>query len=161
MLAILKRKKVEKYIIENREYYYRLAYSYVKNEADSLDVIQESIIKALISIESLKEIEKVKSWFYKIVIRTSIDYIRKNKKYNDMIDISEIINNGKSDQYKDLDLYKALDELDETYKTIIILKYFEDMKINDIADILDENPNTVKTRLYAGLKKLKIDIGEC
>ncbi|MGG7202246.1 RNA polymerase sigma factor [Clostridium butyricum] len=161
MLAILKRKKVEKYIIENREYYYRLAYSYVKNKADSLDVIQESIIKALISIESLKEIEKVKSWFYKIVIRTSIDYIRKNKKYNDMIDISEIINNGKSDQYKDLDLYKALDELDETYKTIIILRYFEDMKINDIADILDENPNTVKTRLYAGLKKLKIDIGEC
>ena len=161
MLAILKRKKVEKYIIENREYYYRLAYSYVKNEADSLDVIQESIIKALISIESLKEIEKVKSWFYKIVIRTSIDYIRKYKKYNDMIDISEIINNGKSDQYKDLDLYKALDELDETYKTIIILRYFEDMKINDIADILDENPNTVKTRLYAGLKKLKIDIGEC
>ncbi|QUF83753.1 sigma-70 family RNA polymerase sigma factor [Clostridium butyricum] len=161
MLAILKRKKVEKYIIENREYYYRLAYSYVKNEADSLDVIQESIIKALISIESLKEIEKVKSWFYKIVIRTSIDYIRKNKKYNDMIDISEIINNGKSDQYKNLDLYKALDELDETYKTIIILRYFEDMKINDIADILDENPNTVKTRLYAGLKKLKIDIGEC
>ncbi|MEO2604472.1 sigma-70 family RNA polymerase sigma factor [Clostridium butyricum] len=161
MLAILKRKKVEKYIIEDREYYYRLAYSYVKNEADSLDVIQESIIKALISIESLKEIEKVKSWFYKIVIRTSIDYIRKNKKYNDMIDISEIINNGKSDQYKDLDLYKALDELDETYKTIIILRYFEDMKINDIADILDENPNTVKTRLYAGLKKLKIDIGEC
>ncbi|ETJ16418.1 RNA polymerase sigma factor [human gut metagenome] len=161
MLAILKRKKVEKYLIENREYYYRLAYSYVKNEADSLDIIQESIIKALTSIESLKEIEKVKSWFYKIVIRTSIDYIRKNKKYNDMVDISEIINNGKSDQYKDLDLYKALDELDETYKTIIILRYFEDMKINDIADILDENPNTVKTRLYAGLKKLKIDIGEC
>lgn len=161
MLAILKRKKVEKYLIENREYYYRLAYSYVKNEADSLDVIQESIIKALTSIESLKEIEKVKSWFYKIVIRTSIDYIRKNKKYNDMIDISEIINNGKSDEYKDLDLYKALDELDETYKTIIILRYFEDMKINDIADILYENPNTVKTRLYAGLKKLKIDIGEC
>ncbi|MDU4659650.1 MAG: sigma factor, partial [Clostridium butyricum] len=70
MLAILKRKKVEKYLIENREYYYRLAYSYVKNEADSLDIIQESIIKALTSIESLKEIEKVKSWFYKIVIRT-------------------------------------------------------------------------------------------
>lgn len=161
MLAILKRKKVEKYLIENREYYYRLAYSYVKNEADSLDIIQESIIKALTSIESLKEIEKVKSWFYKIVIRTSIDYIRKNKKYNDMIDISEIINNGKSDEYKDLDLYKALDELDETYKTIIILRYFEDMKINDIADILYENPSTVKTRLYAGLKKLKIDIGEC
>lgn len=161
MLAILKRKKVERYLIENREYYYRLAYSYVKNEADSLDIIQESIIKALTSIESLKEIEKVKSWFYKIVIRTSIDYIRKNKKYNDMIDISEIINNGKSDEYKDLDLYKALDELDETYKTIIILRYFEDMKINDIADILYENPNTVKTRLYAGLKRLKIDIGEC
>lgn len=161
MISILKRKKVEKYLIENREYYYRLAYSYVKNEADSLDIIQESIIKALTSIESLKEIEKVKSWFYKIVIRTSIDYIRKNKKYTEMIEISQIISNGKNDEYKDLDLYKALDELDETYKTIIILRYFEDLKINDIADILDENPNTVKTKLYKGLKKLKIDIGEC
>lgn len=161
MILFIKRKKVEKYLIENREYYYRLAYSYVKNESDSLDIIQESIVKALMSIESLKEMEKIKSWFYKIVVRTSIDYIRKHKKYKDMIEISEIINNGKVDEYRNLDLYKALDELDETYRTIIILRYFEDMKIEDIAYILDENPNTVKTRLYRGLKILKIDMGEC
>lgn len=161
MISFIKRKKVEKYIIENREYYYRLAYSYVKNESDSLDIIQESIIKALMSIEGLKEMEKIKPWFYKIVVRTSIDYIRKHKKYKDMIEISEIINNGKADEYRNLDLYKALDELDETYRTIIILRYFEDMKIEDIAYILDENPNTVKTRLYRGLKILKIDMGEC
>lgn len=161
MISFIKRKKVEKYIIENREYYYRLAYSYVKNESDSLDIIQESIIKALMSIEGLKEMEKIKPWFYKIVVRTSIDYIRKHKKYKDMIEISEIINNGKVDEYRNLDLYKALDELDETYRTIIILRYFEDMKIEDIAYILDENPNTVKTRLYRGLKILKIDMGEC
>ena len=78
-----------------------------------------------------------------------------------MIEISEIINTGKTDQYRNLDLYKALDELDEMYRTIIILRYFEDMKIEDIAYILDENLNTVKTRLYRGLKILKIDMGEC
>ena len=48
------------------------------------------------------------------------------------------------------------EELEERERTIVILKYFEEWKIDDIADLLKENPNTVKSILYRSLKKLKI-----
>ena len=43
-------------------------------------------------------------------------------------------------------------------KAVIELRYFEDMKIEDIAKVLDENVNTVKSRLYRGLKKLRLEL---
>jgi RNA polymerase sigma-70 factor (ECF subfamily) len=48
--------------------------------------------------------------------------------------------------------------LPHNYRLIISLRYFEDLKLEEIADILGENLNTVKTRLYAGLKKLRIEL---
>ncbi|SFD10526.1 sigma-70 family RNA polymerase sigma factor [Clostridium uliginosum] len=158
MLKNFKRKKVEKYIIDNRNLFYRIAYTYTKNEANALDVVQESIYKALSSVESLREYKYVKSWFYRILIRTSIDYIRKNTKYSKMMDISEVNDTGKYDQYTDIDLEEALNTLSADYKTIIILRFFEDLKIEEIAEILNENTNTIKTRLYTALRKLKIKI---
>ena len=50
----------------------------------------------------------------------------------------------------------GMEELEERERTIVILKYFEEWKIDDIADLLKENPNTVKSILYRSLKKLKI-----
>ena len=59
------------------------------------------------------------------------------------------------DEIRDIDLYEAIDHLSGPDKTVIILRYFEDMKIDDIAKLLGENKNTVKSRLYATLKKLR------
>lgn len=155
MRGIFKEKKIESYIIENRNDFYKVAYSYTKNEEDALDIVQESIYKALNSIDSLKEDNKIKSWFYKILIRTSIDFIRKNKKY---IYIESMMEESECDEYKDIDLDNALNKIPTKYKTIIILKYFEDFKIEEIAEMLGENVNTVKSRLYAALKKLKVEM---
>ncbi|MDB0441462.1 RNA polymerase sigma factor [Clostridioides difficile] len=160
MFKSLKRRKVERYIIDNKDSFYRIAYSYTKNEEDALDVVQESMYKALYSVESLKEVNYIKTWFYKILVRTSIDFIRKNRKYNNMTDITLIDDTGEYDKYTDLDLKKALEELPIEYKSIIILRFFEDLKIEEVAIILDENVNTVKTRLYTALKKLKLKIEE-
>ena len=48
----------------------------------------------------------------------------------------------------------------EKYRSIIILRYFEDLKLQEIAEILNQNVNTVKTRLYTGLKKLRIEMND-
>ncbi len=160
MFKSLKRTKVEKYIIDNKDSFYRIAYSYTKNEEDALDVAQESMYKALYSVENIKEVNYIKTWFYKILVRTSIDFIRKNRKYNNMTDIDLIDETGEYDKYTDLDLRRALEELPIEYKSIIILRFFEDLKIEEVAIILDENVNTVKTRLYTALKKLKLKIEE-
>ncbi|RRN67144.1 sigma-70 family RNA polymerase sigma factor [Peribacillus simplex] len=146
---------------DHKEDFYRLAFSYVKNQEDALDIVQESIKKALISIETIQKSGSIKCWFYKIVVRTSIDFLRKQKKITLVDDQTiESLSHGKVDTYNDIDLNNALDELPTQYKTVIILRFFEDLKLEEIAEIMDENINTVKTRLYRGLKLLRIFITE-
>ena len=86
--------------------------------------------------------------------------MRKNKKY---VAITEDLQDEYAigyDTYEDIDLQGALERLPEKYRVVIILRYFEDMKIADIAHVLNEKENTVKTRLYNGLSKLKIELIE-
>ena len=65
------------------------------------------------------------------------------------------------DKYNEEDeLYHAMDLLEPKLKMIIILRFFEDMKIEEIAKITKTNTNTVKTRLYKALKILKINMEE-
>lgn len=151
----LKENKVIQYTLEYKESMYRLAYSYTKNEQDALDVVQESICKALTSLDSLKEVDYVKSWMYRIIVNTALDYLRKNKKYVYQEVLEE---GGLYDTYENIDLKQALDKLEEPYLTIVKLRYFEDLKINEIAQILEQNENTIKTRLYTALKKLRVKI---
>lgn len=63
-----------------------------------------------------------------------------------------------NDTYTDIDLQRALEKLPEEYRVIIVLRYFEDMKIDEIANVLSQNTNTIKTKLYTGLRRLKIKI---
>lgn len=148
-------------VIKNKENYYRLAYSYVKNADDALDIVQESIYKAISSIESLKNPKYIKTWFYRIVVNTSLDFLRKHKRV-DVVEqeILERCISGDEDDYENIDLHRALDELSPNYRTIIVLRYFEDLKIEEVADVLNENVNTVKTRLYRALKMLRVKMDD-
>ncbi|WP_340023730.1 RNA polymerase sigma factor [Paenibacillus sp. FSL K6-1096] len=148
-------------ITENQERAYRLAYSYVRNKEDALDIVQDAIHKAFMYIESLKNTSSLKSWFFRIVVTTSLDFIRKQKKIQLMDEETlEIVLPSSQDRYADLDLAKSLDELPEKYRILIILRFFEDMKIEEIAEVLDEKLSTVKTRLYQGLQKLRLNMSE-
>ena len=152
---------VENFIVENREAHYRLAYSYVRNKENALDIVQDSILKALKSIDRLDEISYLKTWFYRIIVNTSIDFIRKQQRITVMDnDILDVHLPRLEDKFNDLDLQDAISQLPLKYKSLIILRFFEDLIIDEIAVIMDENVNTVKTRLYAALKKLRIEIGE-
>lgn len=149
----------EDYVIINKEPIYRLAYSYVKNAEDALDIVQESIYKGISSLESLKDINVIKTWFYRIVVNTSLDFIRKRSREividSEYLFEKELID---MDNYANIDLERALENLPYSYRTIIILRYFEDLKINEIAEVLDININTIKTRLYKGLELLRIEM---
>jgi RNA polymerase sigma-70 factor (ECF subfamily) len=59
-----------------------------------------------------------------------------------------------------VDLHQALEQLEPIDKTVIILRYFEGMQLNQIAQTLDENLSTVKSRLYRSLKKLRVSMEE-
>lgn len=150
---------ITEFIRGNKEDFYRLAYSYVKNSEDALDIVQDSIHKAIRSSHSLQDFSLLKSWFYRIVVNTSLDFLRKHKRVS-IVDTQtmEIIRSGTEDHYENFDLERALDQLAPEYKSIIILRYFEDLKIDEVADVLNENVNTIKTRLYKALKLLRIEL---
>ena len=151
-----KEKWLIKCITENKENVYRIAFSYVKNKEDALDIVQESIYKSLCNVETIRNQESVKSWFYRVVVNTSLDFIRKRKK--EIITEDEKLElhiEGAPDHYENMDLVKTLDELPSKYRTVIILRFFEDMKIEEVADVLEVNVNTVKTRLYQALKLIR------
>lgn len=151
--------QLKDYIVNNQELFYRLAYSYVKNVDDALDVVGESVYKAFSSIDSLKNCDYIKTWFYRIIVNTSLDFLRKRKR--EILTDKEFLldqNEGVMDQYSDVDLKRALDALPETYKSIIVLRFFQDLKLKEIAEVVDENVNTVKTKLYKALEMLRISM---
>ena len=59
------------------------------------------------------------------------------------------------DLHEHEDLYAAINGLDPQLRAIIILRFFENMKISEVAQVLHMNENTVKTRLYSSLRKIK------
>lgn len=154
-------KEIEEYVIKFKASHYRLAYSYSKNTEDALDIIQESIYKAFSSMGSLKNSAYIKTWFYRILVNTSLDFLRKRNKL--VVVEEEVLSNcdfGEMDIYENIDLKVALDSLPCNYRSVIILRYFEDLKLEEIAEILNENVNTIKTHLYKGLQKLRIKMND-
>lgn len=152
----------EKYILmmkENKEEFYKLAYSHVKNEHDALDIISEATYKGLQALHTLREVEYMKTWFYRILINESIKVLRKKKKIIYDNQYIETVREKDVNHEEIMDLYLAVDKLPEKYRSIIILKYLKQMQIEQIADILQLNQNTVKTRLRRGIKQLKLLMG--
>src|SRR5690606_16587937 len=136
-------KRLIDYIWSSRDRFYLLAYSYVKNEQDALDIVQDSIQKALTNLHTLQDQAQIKSWFYTIVVRTSIDFLRRHKRITTIADEAVLsLTEQVSDVYEDLDLHNALAQLPDIYREVIILRYFEDLKIGDVAKALDINTNT-------------------
>ena len=136
---------------------YRLAYSYTKNEQDALDIVQDSIQKGWLALEKLTKREQMKSWFYTILVRTAIDFLRKHKRI-DLIGDDALLQLSEQDTYRNLDLQQALLHLPLQLREVVVLRYFEDLKIEDVAQILTIPLSTAKSRLYKALKLLKIEL---
>ena len=154
-----KRKKLETYVTENIDKIYRLAFSYSKNQQDAEDIVNESVRRALDGVENLRNEEFLGTWFFRIVVNTANTYLKSRSK---LIYLDEIMEDSLTaeDKYENTDLYEAVMKLDSKYIIIIVLKFYEDLTIERISEILDENISTVKTRLYKALKKLRLEISK-
>lgn len=148
---------VEQTFIMNYDKYYRLAYSYVHNEADAVDIVQEAAYKAILKSGSLKSAAFADTWIYRIVINEAYFLLRKKKAVFSEIKENDII---QEDRYKDIDLINAIEELNMEDKTVVILRYYEEKKLEEIAEIMDMNLSTVKSRLYRVLDKLKLALAD-
>lgn len=156
----IKRELIEEIFTEKYDQYYRLAYSYVHHDADAGDIVQNAAYKAIKHCDTLKHPEYAESWVYRIVLNECFQYL-KHPKFVSLEAMEE--ENGldavcQEDHYFDIDLQRALEALSNKDRAVIVLKYFEDKTLDDIARILGENINTIKSRLYRSLKKLQSSI---
>lgn len=146
-------KLVHSRLAEQYDRYYRLAFGIVKNEQDAMDVVQEAAYKAILNCGSLRKREYVDTWLYRIVVNEAMNLFRKRKQEILSAEETELSHN---DHYRDFDLELAIENLDEKERVLITLRFFEDMQLDQIAEVLEENLSTVKSRLYRTLKKLRI-----
>ncbi|NMA69780.1 MAG: sigma-70 family RNA polymerase sigma factor, partial [Desulfitobacterium sp.] len=124
-------KELEDYLLANQQTIYRLAYSYVKNPEDALDITQEAVFKAIAGVDSLKNPQGMKTWVYRIVSNTALDFLRKQKRLVIMDDENLVFHLEESkvnwDEGKDLDLALAMEKLPPRERGRIVLRYFEDL----------------------------------
>lgn len=155
-----KQRKLEKIfeeiILAEKSSFYRLAYMYVKDSNDALDILQESILKAYNKLHTVKDLELLDRWIKRIIVNTAIDFIRKNSKLVLVDEIQSVETSHYDRQYEDL--YEAVDTLPPELKSIIVLKYFQGYTIEEVGEILEISASQVKNKLHKALELLRVEV---
>jgi RNA polymerase sigma factor (sigma-70 family) len=129
---------------------YKVAYSYMRNEHDAKDALQDMYYQALKNIQKVKSPEYFKTWLVRIVINTCNQHKRKQKRI--------VLTNEMEHSVYTNELFEMNDtiaKLSIEQQQLIHLKYFKDLKNSEIATIQKISEGTVKSRLHTTLKKLR------
>lgn len=149
----------EQLFLMEKEYLYKMAFLYMKNQADAMDLVQECILQCILSIKSLKEPDYFRTWMTRIMINCARQEWKRRDRFSD----SDFQEEWQAESEKEndvsheerMDLYHAIDLLDFPYRAIIIQRYFAGERLEDIAKALDMPLNTVKVYHGRARKKLK------
>ena len=152
---------IKEYIVENQNKFYRLAYSYTRNQEDALDAVQNAVCKILEHYKEIQNENAVRTWVYRIIVNESLRLL-KEKKRQDWLKNNTDGEGVYEERRLDVqdDLYEQINNLDTETQTIIKLRFYEDLTLKEIAEITEMNLNTVKAKLYRGLQALKVWIKE-
>ncbi|UQZ36292.1 RNA polymerase subunit sigma [Paenibacillus sp. PK3_47] len=134
---------------------YGIAFSYLRNEADALEVLQEATCRAWMHRNSLKDPGRFVPWVTRILINCCNDELKRRKRMSSLQPVQQQdgIMEMKSDRR--LDMEQALDGVKPKYRQVLVLKYYRDMTLSEIAEVLNKPEGTVKTWLNKGLKQLR------
>ena len=147
-----------------RERLFRKAKSMVKDDDDADDIVQDAMIAGYKSIVNFRAEAGVYTWLYRIVINKSKDLLTKRKRMveksvddNEQQFVDDRLGFEKKLELSDESSYliKKINQLENIYKEVIELRYFEEMSYSDIAELLECNVGTVKSRLFKAKEILK------
>lgn len=130
---------------------YRVAFNQMKNEMDAEDVFQEVFLRFIKYNKGFDSLEHAKAWFIRATINCCRTLFAKQKKRSEiewMVDLPE-------ESTRSYGMTECVGELEEKYRIVIHLFYYEQYKIKEIAQLLQENENTIKTRLTRAKHLLK------
>lgn len=135
---------------------YIMALAILKNETDAEDAVSNAILKAYENLNQLKAFHKFKPWILTVTKNEALK-IRKKRLILPGNETIEALMKPVQEHYDEL--WDVLEEMKEEYRLVIVLFYYDDLSVRDIADILDIPVGTVKSRLSRGKAILKAALG--
>lgn len=157
------------YLATNSAAYF-VAMKITKDEEESLDIVSDSYIKAFASLDNLENDEKFPAWFNQIVANRCRDYLKKAKPMH----LSDMTEDGEDFELEDIDgeipdellenkdviecVRRVVESLPEEQRMCVILRYYDEMSLQEIADTLEVSLGTVKSRLSRASKKMRDEI---
>ena len=140
---------------------FRHCYFRLSDRAKAQSVMQETFLRAWEYLESGKEVKNLRALLYKIANNLIIDRYRAKKTLSVEALIDEGFTFGVDDRDKLQDhiagkeILAVLQELDGLYREAMVLRYVDDLSVQEISEVLGESENAISVRLHRGLKKLK------
>lgn len=144
------------------DYALRTAYAITRNNSDAADIVQETFIKVYRNIDSFDLKRPFKPWFYRILINESRRFLKKRSRAGVTTSSDELLDYLHQSQFEVKnydDLGIALENLPESTRTLLILKYLNAFTEKEIAEMLEMNVSTVKSRLYKARNDLRACLG--
>ncbi|MCI8739316.1 MAG: sigma-70 family RNA polymerase sigma factor [Oscillibacter sp.] len=157
-MASLKEERLESYLTGGQAGFYRLAYSYLQNREEALDAVQTAVCRALERQDSLRDEAALGTWFIRILVNTCMDLLRQRKRVTFVPPEDLDTGSYEAPLPEDGALASRVNALPPEVQTVVKLRFYEDMSLKEISEVTGWNLNTVKSRLYAGLKKLRISL---
>ena len=168
LVASLKNKKTKESAFKElvKQYKERLYWHIRKiviSHDDADDVLQNTFVKVFKNIDNFKEESKLYSWMYRIATNESISFLNKKAKRNN-VDINDyqqqLVSNLESDQWFSgseiqIILQKAIATLPQQQQLVFKMKYFDEMKYQEISDILETSVGGLKASYHHAVKKIE------
>ena len=145
---------LKEYIVGNQAKFYRLAFSFVLNQEAALDVVQNAILKALENYRSIRDMNYLSTWFYRVLVNECHSYIKSSRRMV-LLSPDSIPEEGYLEKAYECcqdEVFNEVLKLPKKIRTVIILRFYEELSLCEISQITEANLSTVKTRLYTGLK---------
>jgi RNA polymerase sigma-70 factor (TIGR02954 family) len=139
---------------------YKIAFSFLKNEEDSLEAIQEVTYRAYSRIKKLKQPQYFSTWLIRIMLNYCSDELKKKNRMSvqeiDLENSALLHQDGPQARIEHMEMEALLKQIDPKYQVVIQMKYIHDLTISDIATAMDRPEGTIKTWLNKALKSLRI-----
>jgi len=165
------RKLVEDY---KKKIFY-IAFDFLRDHHEAEDISQEVFIKIFRSIDKFKRDAKMSTWIYQITVNTCIDAIRRKKakptmqineeKSSDYLAADSILSAKISSPESSADasllqikIQEALNKISDKERAVFVMRHYNDLSINEIADVMKISSGTVKSFLFRGLQKLRKEL---
>ena len=145
---------------------FKVASHYIRNRRDAMDIVQDVFLKAYRAIGEIRDYDKCKSWLCRIALHTSLNWQRAQKNMpvaiGDAMDVAEITQDATTSSastFCNKKVWAAINELNDEWRAIVMLKYMDNMSYAQIAEVLGVSMATVRNKMYRAKSRLKEILG--